>query len=435
MPAHTRTRLADQLGVPCRPGTAVPLMLEITNRVLDIHVAGQHHEDLSPHNIWFTSSGAVEIESCAATPVRGASDPKVCIAGDIHILGVVFYEMVVGRHVFEQHLVRCGAAENLPSLSDLSPGCPRPLSDLLRRMLAKAVPDRVQSLDEVVQALRDIWLRLEDTHNDERGAEEGGRPPRSRKWVYGTLAAAVIVASFAAVVSTIAPAPRPRLPAVQQHPSTPVPAPAPLLAISPAVEEFAKTIATPTGAMTLIPGETPFYIDTYEVTNRLYGAFVASTIRHFPRQPPWDRRYFRKPDYPVVNVAWEDAVQFCGWAGKRLPAPAEWEKAALGADGRKYPWGNFTAPNVANWKTPGDGHPYTAPVGSFPFDFSPYGVLDMAGNVPEWVADRTLRGGWFGMAPEVFTLSPPAPAPGVFSPAGFRCTAGAAEAVKLIPHD
>lgn len=130
------------------------------------------------------------------------------------------------------------------------------------------------------------------------------------------------------------------------------------------------------------------YLDAYwmyetEVTSAQYGEFVANT-NHPNEGSSWDTRY---PQHPVVDVSWEDAVAYCDWAGGRLPTEAEWEKAARGEDGRNYPWGNdFDSSNV-NSLEDGDGFEYNAPVGSFPGGAGPYGLLDMAGNITEWVAD------------------------------------------------
>ena len=101
-----------------------------------------------------------------------------------------------------------------------------------------------------------------------------------------------------------------------------------------------------------------------------------------PRGPQSDVR--AKQDHPVTCVSWHDALAFCKWAGVRLPTEAEWEKAARGTDGRIWPWGD-REPNsgVCNFNmTVGD----TTPVGRYPDGKSPYGLLDVAGNVWEWTS-------------------------------------------------
>jgi formylglycine-generating enzyme required for sulfatase activity len=156
-----------------------------------------------------------------------------------------------------------------------------------------------------------------------------------------------------------------------------------------------------------------FAIDRYEVTNFQYQQFVDAT-GHRKSGPP--ARYAKNMskmqgiNQPVVYVSWEDAEAYCHWKGKRLPTEAEWEKAMRGTDGRLWPWGNVEQPNGANWARVQDGHDVSAPVGTVLTDKSPYGVMDGAGNVMEWVAD------WYGEtyfkeAPE---RNPPSPDHGVF---------------------
>lgn len=133
-----------------------------------------------------------------------------------------------------------------------------------------------------------------------------------------------------------------------------------------------------------------FSIDRYEVTNHQYQQFVLAT-GHRKAGPP--SRYaksigkMRGPNQPVVYVSWDDAMEYCRWKGKRLPTEAEWEKAMRGADGRLWPWGSQERLNAANWARVQDGFDVTAPVGAFRDDRSPYGVMDGAGNVMEWVGD------------------------------------------------
>ncbi|MCP9452718.1 MAG: SUMF1/EgtB/PvdO family nonheme iron enzyme [Nitrospira sp.] len=131
-----------------------------------------------------------------------------------------------------------------------------------------------------------------------------------------------------------------------------------------------------------------FYIDKYEVTVGQYARYLEATDMEEP--PDWN--IMNQPQHqrrPVVNVSWEDAVNYCKWAGKRLPTEAEWEKAARGTDGRIYPWGNEAPTRLhANYgRKEWDDHFALTPVGSFEAGKSPYGAYDMAGNAWEWVFD------------------------------------------------
>ncbi len=133
-----------------------------------------------------------------------------------------------------------------------------------------------------------------------------------------------------------------------------------------------------------------FWMDKLEVTNAMY----LSCITAGGCQPPQDVKsqtrpsYFNNPDfndYPVVYVTWADAAAYCKWAGRRLPTEAEWERSARGDDVRIYPWGsNNPDSTLANFNYQvGD----TSRVGSYPAGASPFGVLDLAGNVAEWTND------------------------------------------------
>ncbi len=188
-----------------------------------------------------------------------------------------------------------------------------------------------------------------------------------------------------------------------------------------------------------------FWIDRTEVTQGQYAKCVGEGVCR-----PVERiaEEWIGDDMPIMNVAWSDAETYCMWAGKRLPSEAEWEKAARGTDGRIYPWGNASREVLSYPKV-------LAAVGTNEWDLSPYGVLDMAGNVSEWTNDffsetragagtdilvnpigpisgnmRTIKGGSFTSSdPESasFVFARRGSAPDISTQYGFRCVVSASE--------
>jgi formylglycine-generating enzyme required for sulfatase activity len=169
-----------------------------------------------------------------------------------------------------------------------------------------------------------------------------------------------------------------------------------------------------------------FLIDKYPVTNQQYEEFTQASgykteAERAGEETTWRSYYsFETERHPVVMVMWDDAQEYCKWAGRRLPTEAEWEKAARGQDGRLYPWGS-AKPDKSRANFGGE-HRGPTPVGEFASGASPCGILDMAGNVWEWCNDwyaadyykqspaenpkgpdsgssRVLRGGSWGDAP------------------------------------
>ena len=191
-----------------------------------------------------------------------------------------------------------------------------------------------------------------------------------------------------------------------------------------------------------------FWMDQTEVTNEMYAKCVDAHVCIPPSQTKSHTRYsyYGDPEfgnYPVIYVDWSMAKNYCEWAGRRLPTEAEWEKAARSTNASIYPWGN-EAPkkNLLNYKWTEAGD--TTEVGSYPKGVSPYGMLDMAGNVSEWVSSlylaypystndgredesasgsRVLRGGgWNHIEPFVFSFGRSGNNPTESgNTSGFRC--------------
>lgn len=213
---------------------------------------------------------------------------------------------------------------------------------------------------------------------------------------------------------------------------------------TPMLIEHGKTgmllVLVPAGRF--LAGDTKFevelpasYIGLHPVTNQQYGKFVRESGHRVPEhaeygEPAWkDGKYpEEKAEHPVVCVSWDDAQAYCAWAGLRLPGELEWEKAARGVDGWRYPWGEVWDATKCRSKK-NKGNETTASVWSHAEAASVWGVLQMSGNVWEWCGDwheksayerykrgdlkppmsgqsRVLRGGsWFNRLPESFAAS------------------------------
>ncbi|NIO70675.1 MAG: SUMF1/EgtB/PvdO family nonheme iron enzyme [Anaerolineae bacterium] len=260
------------------------------------------------------------------------------------------------------------------------------------------------------------------------------------------------------------PTPIPIIPTPTPLPPPPTPTPLPTNTPAPEAAEATPAPAVtdimveiPAGPFTMgtdsgDPNEAPahevdlpaFMMDKFEVTNADFAVFVEATgyetYAEKEGRTSWRAAYTEgKDNHPVGYVAFDDALAYCTWAGKRLPTEAEWEKAARGPEGFLFPWGNDWDPTQANVKE--SGLRGTAAVGSYPPNG--YGLCDMAGNVWEWVDSpyeaypgsdyqdskyspdlRGLRGGgWFDDEGQVRATNRNAGDPTITAndDIGFRC--------------
>jgi serine/threonine-protein kinase len=267
---------------------------------------------------------------------------------DIYSLGVTLYQLVTGRVPFDDGnhfaLMMAHVSQKPPPPGTHRPGLPEGLERLILDALAKDPAARPQTCAEFGERLLDALGHLEPS-----GAVSGAGS------------------------------------------SAPLP---PIINDTDGCE----LVLVPEGPFAMGPNRREvhldaFYIDRTPVTNIQFRTFLEVTGYRPEDQGAsrflahWARGSIPRglEHHPVVFVSWLDARAFATWAGKRLPTEAEWEKAARGTDGRKYPWGKAEpTPSKANF---GGRHKSTMAVGSFPEGVSPYGVLDLAGNVWEWCED------------------------------------------------
>ena len=403
------------------------------------HDLGLVHRDIKPANILFDARGNVVISDFglaravqlsdtsslggpAGTPAYRAPElwrgkPPASPASDVYSLGCIFAEMITGKVLFNggtpdeiltQHLIDGPAMpEKWPK--NIPDGFPAMLMGVLNKDPAGRPRDAASFFAEITTINR---AKPAPPVNDIGINDKQEKP---------------VIAPDIASEPIKQPAPTVIPPATALKKAVRMGTGNNLVEVAPDLKmEFVRVPAgdflmgSVAGAGVSVLGleipQHPVYLDEYwigkyPVTVAQYLAFLAAT--HYKNPIAWKEQIGDTPsNYPVVNVSWMDAAEFCRWLGEKsggwikLPTEAQWEKAARGTDGWTYPWGN-EPPDCSRANYLGcKGN--LSPVGSHPSGASPYGALDMAGNVWEWVAD------WYGDYPSGKVTNPTGPTSGEY---------------------
>jgi len=401
------------------------IALQVARALEYIHTQKIVHRDIKPENIHVNGVGLVKLMDFGIAKTEGlamtragfvlgtpyymapeqVTGQNITEQVDVYAFGVLLFELLTGAKPIAGDTVERIFYSILNEPLKLEPlyqaGVPQAVCDLVAKCTAKSPADRPQGFAPVCAGLERMiatpdaaTVMMPDRRDPvpqappsppvpPQAVPRPQAPPTpqalapqpaasSRGWLIPAMVAAVLVVGAGLYVAL--------RPHAAQSAAGVVPA------VTPAAAP--KTISTSSGDMILIPagdfefGESKqlvplpaFYIDKTEVSNAAYAEFCNASGRPLPKGFPAD-----KPDYPVGNVTILDAHAFAKWAGKRLPTAKEWEKAARGEDGRAFPWGNQNDAARANVKT---GR--MQPVSAHPEGASPYGALQMVGNVWELI--------------------------------------------------
>lgn len=357
------------------------------------------HRDIKPDNLHVDDKGRVRLMDFGiaktedvsltktgfqvGTPFYMAPEQvngdKATERTDIYAYGMVLYELYSGTRAIQGTTIQTIFAAILHQpieLEKMRAGkAPEGLVELVGRMTAKDPMARPGSFGEVIAELEKIAAPFAPagapTMAVATPAPEQGIS--GRKLIIGLVGVAVILA---VVVTALVIRQRNRMAGAGKDGALP-----------PPVHQ------TETGVMLLVPGGPflfsrdkmevalpAFYMDEAEVPNEFFNRYLEARGKEVDAE-----RKSLNPRLPAVNVTFEEAKDYCSWAGKRLPLPLEWEKAARGKEGREYPWGADPDPAKANVGNPERG---PVEVDAIPESASPYGILHLGGNVWEWVDEQ-----------------------------------------------
>jgi len=382
------------------------IALDVARALEYIHTLKIVHRDIKPENVHISDTGVVKLMDFGIAKGEGMSLTR---AG--YVLGTPFYmapEQVMGQNITPQVDVYAFAMMVFELITGAKPisgdtmerifyailnepvnleplrqaGAPESVCALVEKCTLKRPEDRPQGMTPVCAELERILEQMEaptiavaapvpaEAGEVSEEAAPAGRPA----WLVPAAIGLVVVVAAGVFFATRLH----RTPPVQPNTA------AAAAAVTPTLQAPAGMVTVPAGKFLFGEKNDPvnqpaFFIDKTEVTNTSYQQFCTETQHALPPQFPRN-----SPDLPVVNVTILDAQAFAKWANKRIPTAREWEKAARGTDGRLFPWGNQDDPAKANLNS---GH--LRPADDLQSGASPYGALQMVGNVWEWVAELT----------------------------------------------
>ncbi len=392
--------LADRLEREQRldPEETARILREVASALDYAHKRGVIHRDIKPHNVLIeaetgrtlvtdfgiarTAEGSSLTASGMLVGTPAYLSPEQVTGGhtdhraDIYALGIMAYEMLAGHPPFTgptpTAVLMKRLSEPPPPLARLRPDTPQALRDAIDGMLAQNPDERFQSAAEVVRSLGGAT-----PVSGQHGTAEIVLKSRRRKARTRLLVAAGATAGLAATALTA-------VLLLGGGPGAPAPPVDPGMVVIPGGTYI---IGMDAGSdVRLKPAHTvslaAFGLDVHEVAVAAYQVFVDSGRA----AAPWGRAA-PAGNLPVTGVTWSEAANYCAWMhpdGGSLPTEQQWEAAARGREGRRYPWGDDAGPGRANTAAERRGGP--APVGSYPRGASPEGVQDLIGNVFEWTA-------------------------------------------------
>jgi formylglycine-generating enzyme required for sulfatase activity/predicted Ser/Thr protein kinase len=377
-------RLARQGPLPF--DEAIRIIAEVGDALQYAHEHGIVHRDIKPANILLsgeharvtdfgiaksvaeseegktlTGTGVTVGTAAYMSPEQASGERRIDARSDVYALAAVLYEMLAGEPPFTgpnaQAIVARILVDTPRAVRTIRPNVPAHVDQALLAGLSKVPADRPPSARAFVDSLAAPTIERPATSSKRRG-----------RWI--EVAAAVALLAGAGAVALF-----------RQHAPPQPSRPAGMALVPPGSYPVGGGSGRPTHSVALAA----FYIDSTEVTVASYLRYLTTAGIATPwRQPPPD-------DWPATGILWSEAQRFCGARRARLPTEAEWEAAARGPDGRRYPWGDQWARGRANAAGASDT---LAPVGAFPQGRSFVGALDMVGNAWEWVdADTVTRGG------------------------------------------